>query len=196
MDDNAGRLAVGSPLSFLDLTGGQIIAIDHWLKVNEFGLLSLGKGDGMVRSIAATLAMIEVRYCYQIKFGHPVKYRKTYDRTWSTEQRPWDAEVEEAIRIDPKAYEYRSADLPFTLLEDVVSLDGEVLATAGQRIGKTLSATEFKPFSRFVQGLYQAGHEPEGCNPVGTYWVMLTCEGRKGPGTRYGVLIVSDPRPV
>ena len=97
----------------------------------------------------------------------------------------------EAIRIDPRAYEYRSAEVPFALADDVASMDGEILATAGQRIGKTLSATEFKPFSLFVQSLYRAGLEQEGCNPVGRYPVQLTCEGRKGPGTKYGVLIVS-----
>jgi hypothetical protein len=54
-------------------------------------------------------------------------------------------------------------------------MDGEVLAAAGQRIGKTLSATAFKPFSVFVQSLYRTGLEQEGCNPVGRYPVQLTC---------------------
>ncbi len=93
--------------------------------------------------------------------------------------------------LDPRAYEYRSAEVLFMLADDVVSMDGEVLDTAGQRIGKTLSATEFKPFSLFVQSLYRAGLKEEWCNPAGRYPVQLTCEGRRGPGTKYGVLIVS-----
>ncbi len=190
-DDHNLPVPRPEPLSFLDLSNGQVLAIDHWLKVNEFGLMSLGKSDGMVKAINAVLAMSEVRFCYQIKFGHPVRYLKTYDRIWSTEQKPWADEVAEAVSVDPRAYEYRSAEVPFALTEDAVSMDGEVLATAGQRIGKTLSATEFKPFSLFVQGLYRAGLEREGCNPTGSYPVQLSCEGRKGPGTKYGVLIVS-----
>jgi hypothetical protein len=112
---------------------------------------------------------------------------KPYDRIWSTEQKPWADEVADAVRLDLWAYEYRSAEVPFGLTEDVVSMDGEILATAGQRIGKTLSATEFKPFSLFVQGLYRTGLEREGCNPVGSYPVQLTCEGRKrqAPSTGY-----------
>lgn len=186
----------GAPLSFSAMASGNGLSVDHWLKVNEFGLMSLGKDNRMIKQIFARLDLSQVRYCYQIKYGQPVKYKKTYDRVVSTEQKAWHTEVENATRIDPKAYEYRSADVPFTLIEPAKAVDGAVVATAGQKIGKSLSATEFKPYTEFVQALYAAGYETQGQDPSGVYDVVLTCEGRVEPGKKYGILRISDPKPV
>jgi len=79
--------------------------------------------------------MNEIGYNYSIKVGNPVTYLKTYDRITCATGGSWARAQARAQSIDPRAREYRSADLPFLVLSDIQLPDGTVLFTSGKRLG-------------------------------------------------------------
>lgn len=87
--------------------------------------------------------------------------------------------LEKARRIDPGVREYRSADIPMTLVAGLADKKGQVL-------GHSLATTSWANFVKFVkalkeQGLTQMpvrvtlGYEPLS-NPNGNKWGVVTFE--------------------
>lgn len=146
----------GAPLSVDDLLTGSL-SVSAWLKVNEYGL-SVGNDRTLFDTIPVILNMAEIQYCYSIRFGNPAQYAKTYDRVTDVRGGSWLNTVQNAQRIDPKANEFRSADIPFRLAKDLVSKDGKtVILAAGESIGHSLSITGWAAFQDLINKLKQEG---------------------------------------
>jgi hypothetical protein len=134
------------------------LAVDHWLKVNQFGLF-IDANRTPFKSLELALSLDEIVATRQIKAGHPVKYWKTLDGATCLTGGSWEDVVAEAQILDPRARDYRSADLPFVALSDIVSADGELLAAKDERIGHSLSMTGWRSFSRFLRRLHNLERE-------------------------------------
>ncbi len=149
----------GAPLALDDMLGGTI-SVDAWIKVSEFGL-QIGTDRTLFESLPVTLDMSAIAYNYQVRYGNPVTYIKSYDRQVDSRGGSWVQAIAKAQKIDQKASEYRSADIPFVLREDIKSKDGKtVIITKGSTVGHSLSITGWKSFGEFVNKLKKDGIDP------------------------------------
>lgn len=148
----------GAPLGLDDMMGGGV-AVDHWLKVTPFGL-TVGDKTKPLDEIEVYLDMAEIAYSFAVKYqlnGSAV-YHKTYDRQFDAQGGPWIETMRKAQQIDPKAYEYRSAEIPVAAATAIESKEkGKNAAEAGERLGLTLSTTGWKQFQTFVRELARKG---------------------------------------
>ena len=145
-----------SKLTFDGIATGQM-NVDLWMKVKEFGLI-FGVNNVLVPEVEVSLSMKEATPNLSIKFGQtPPTYFKTYDGATAAGGGTWAEKVAIAQRADPKARPYPSADLPFVAISDIKGPKGEPLVTKGQRIGHTLSTTNFKEFDAFRNKLVAMG---------------------------------------
>lgn len=146
--------AVGPSLSLHDMLLGSI-EVDHWLKYTEYGI-AIGDRTRPLETISVYLNMDEIAYCYQVKYqlNGAAKYHRSYDRLTDARGGAWSATLDQVKQIDPAAFEYRSAELPLILAEDVLGKDGKTIAVrAGETLGLALPTTGWKSFQRFVRGL-------------------------------------------
>lgn len=157
-----GAVSAGAPLGLDDMMGGGV-SVDHWLKVTPFGL-TIGDKTKPLDELEVFIDMSEIAYSFQIKYqlnGKAV-YHRTYDRVLDAQGGAWVETMRKAQQIDPKAYEYRSAEIPATLSHAVESKEkGKNAAEAGERVGLTLSTTGWKQFQTFVKDLARKGIDPK-----------------------------------
>jgi len=178
----------GTPLGFDDLSQGSLNVV-AWLKVTDFGI-TIGSDKTIFEELDVVLPLNEIAYCYQVRFGNPAQYRKTYDRvTDSRTGQLWAETVALAQRVDPNAYEYRSADLPFYAIEDIVGKDKKVLVKRGEAVGHTLAVTGWKSFAKFMQGLKTSGVNTD--NSI--IRLKLGYQEMKNDKGSWGVLTYSNP---
>ena len=156
-DRGGSVVARGTENLTLDRMIAGDLAVDHWLKVNQFGLF-IDTNRTPLKTLKLALPLDEIVATRQIKAGHPVKYWKTLDGATCITGGSWADAVAEAQLLDPRARDYRSADLPFVALSDIVSPDGELLASKDERIGHSLSTTGWQSFSRFLRRLRKDQH--------------------------------------
>lgn len=178
----AGVPARTTPVTIDDLMLGSM-QVDEWLKVKEHGLL-IGNNTTLIQApIKVTIDMKAIHPNYSIKWGNPAQYEKTYDRVTTAKGRSWAETVRQIQQMDPKAYEYRSCDVPMTLVEDVV-VNGKVICEKGKRLGNSLSTTNWSNFEDFyrnvkAQNLTEAvvvvevGYQRK-TNSKGNAWGVLT----------------------
>lgn len=145
----------GAPLGVDDMLGGSL-NVDAWLKVNEFGLL-IGSDNTIHESIDVILDLSEIAYCYSVRYGNPAVYEKTYDRVTNARGGSWFDTLQKAQRIDPKAGEFRSADIPFTVVGDIKNKKGEVVLEDGKLLGHSISMTGWKGFQKFIREIAGKG---------------------------------------
>jgi len=158
---------LNAPMLRLDGMIAGDLAVDHWLKVNQFGLF-IDTNRAPFKTLELALPQEEIVATRQIKAGHPVRYWKTVDGVTCLSGGSWEDAIAEAQSLDPTARDYRSADLPFVALNDIVSPDGELLAARDERIGHSLSTTGWQSFSRFLRRLRKDQH------PLGYGTVRIT----------------------
>lgn len=145
----------GAPLGLDDMLSGGV-AVDHWFKLSEHGLV-IGDKTKPLDSLEVYLDLSEIAYIYQIKYnlnGNAV-YHKSYDRQVDAQGGSWMGTLQKAQAIDPKAYEYRSAEIPVTLAANITAKEGVV--AAGERVGLTLATTAWKNFELFLKALMKQG---------------------------------------
>lgn len=147
-----------APLGLDDMLAGGI-TVDAWIKVSEYGL-NVGTDKTLFETLPVTLNLADVAYCYSVRFGNPAQYDKTYDRYTSVKGKAWPTVIAEAQRVDDKASEFRSADLPFVLRESLTNKKGEEIIAKGSTIGHSLSITGWKSFQDFVKALTNMGLDP------------------------------------
>lgn len=181
----------GTPLTFGDMnTGG--INVSAWLKVGEYGL-SIGQDRTLFDSLDVEIDLSEIKYCYSVRYGNPAQYAKSYDRQTDVRGGSWINTIAKAQAVDPKANEFRSADIPFKLLKDAKSKDGKtVIAKAGDLIGHSLSITGWASFSEFMKALQNAGVNVENDKVE----VKLGFEVKTNAKGTWGILSFSDPKVV
>lgn len=147
-----------APLGLDDMLAGGI-TVDAWIKVGEHGL-QVGTDRTLFDTIPVTLDMSQIAYAYSVRFGNPAQYEKTYDRVTSVKGKSWAQTLADAQRIDDKASEFRSADLPFVLRETLTNKGGTEIIGAGSTLGHSLSITGWKTFQDFVTQLQKLGVDP------------------------------------
>ncbi|MBD9544335.1 hypothetical protein IB276_33350 [Ensifer sp. ENS04] len=155
-------VASGAPLGLDDMLSGGV-AVDHWLKVTPYGL-TVGDKTKPIDKLEVYLDMAEIAYSFQVKYtlNGKATYHRTYDRQTDSQGGLWIETMRKAQQIDPKAYEYRSAEIPVTATADIAHKDGSsVAATAGERLGLTLSTTGWKQFQTFVRELARKNVDPK-----------------------------------
>lgn len=155
-------VASGSPLDLDDMLSGGV-SVDHWVKMTPFGIV-IGDKIKPVDTIEVYLNMDEIAYCYQIKYqlNGAAKYHRSYDRVTDAGGGSWMQTIQQAQQIDPKAYEYRSAEIPVINAVDILGKDGKTVAIkAGDTLGVTLPTTGWKPFQSFVQALARKNIDPK-----------------------------------
>jgi hypothetical protein len=135
---------------------GGALDVKAWLKVSKFGI-NFGNDLKMFTEIPVTIQMDTIQYCYSVRYGNPAKYDKSYDRVTDTRGRPWFQALMEAKQMDPKAAEFRSADVPFITRQDIVGADGKTIAEAGECVGHSISMTGWKNFQKFIMDAKRAG---------------------------------------
>ena len=177
----AAPAAVGRPLTMDDMAGG--IAVDKWLGVKEFGLLIGAEKHLYDQPILVEIDMTEIQPNYSVKFGNPAQYLRTYDRVTEVRGGSWHDALKRAQAVDPRATEYRSVDLPMTLVEPITK-GKDILAEAGTRLGYSTSTTGWKAWQEFYSecvkhGLTRSrvrvmvGHMKR-TNPKGHIWGVMT----------------------
>ncbi|CCV12886.1 hypothetical protein [Mesorhizobium sp. STM 4661] len=146
----------GPALGVDDMLGGSI-NVDAWLKVNEYGL-QIGADTTLFESVDAILDLSEIAYCYSVRYGNPATYEKTYDRVSNARGGgSWFDTLAKAQRIDPKAGEFRSADIPFTVVGDYKNKKGDLLIEDGKTLGHSISMTGWKSFQKFIRDISGKG---------------------------------------
>lgn len=184
---NAVATQRATPLGLDDMLSGGI-TVDAWIKVGEFGI-TIGTDRSLFESIPVTLDMAAVAYCYSVRFGNPAQYDKTYDRMVSVKGKSWAQTIADAQRIDDKASEFRSADLPFVLRGDLKNKKGDVVITGGSTLGHSLSITGWKTFQEFVTSLQKQGLDPR----TAVVDLDLGFEVRTNSKGTWGVLKFENP---
>lgn len=150
-------VAPGPKLTMDTLSTGQMV-VDMWLKPKEYGLL-VGDKTKLFPKAKVVMDMTDgVGFIPKkgIKAGNPAQYKYTTDGVTCTSGGSWEAAVVQMKNLDSKAYEYRTVDLPFELLEDI-TVDGEILAKAGTKLGYTTSTTNWKAWEEFYTDVKNAG---------------------------------------
>lgn len=145
------HVETGATLGLDDMLGNGV-TVDHWLKLSSDGI-KIGDKTKPLDTIEVFLDMSEIAYSYQIKYqlNGSAKYHRTYNRVTESTGGSWAECIRAAQQIDPKAYEYRSAEIPLIAATNIDSkAAGELAAKAGERLGLTLSTTGWRPFQEFV----------------------------------------------
>ena len=145
----------GTPVSMDDLLVGSI-SVDEWLKVSTFGLM-IGTNKTLFQDMLVEIDMTEVQPCYCIKFGNPAVYLKTYDRVSCASGGTWDAALKRAQQADPTAREYRSADIPMVLRQELKDQKGAIVGNVGLRLGHSLSTTNWREWESVYREIQKAG---------------------------------------
>lgn len=127
--------------------------VDAYLKVSFHGL-TIGKNTELVESLKAVIDLSKLKYCTQVRFGTPPQYFKTFDNIRAADGtgRPWTDILAMAKSIDPtkSSDPFPTAEIFMTVLEDVVSTKGTVVATVGQTLSYTPSYTGGDPLAAFL----------------------------------------------
>lgn len=150
--------APAQKLSLMDVADAARPTVDHYLKVNASGIL-IGKDvKNPQDEIEVELVLTEAQFFWGVRENK--NYRRSIDRV--TEEKtgaPWASVVAECRRLDTKCKgDYKAADIPMTLVNDVKTLKGDaVLAKAGAKVGYTTSITGFYPFEELVKNAVKAG---------------------------------------
>lgn len=138
--------------------------VDHWLKI-AFGSTRLGDLIVGVPALKVSIDLSEgVTYKMGIKVqpaGGQVKYAYTEDGVYSTDNELWSRVVDDFQKMaspGTKVKPYRTADLRFTLTENVLgqmdaSGQAPIIAKAGEVIGNTLSTTSWYAWQKVLNEL-------------------------------------------
>jgi hypothetical protein len=155
-------VASGAPLGLDDMLGGGV-SVDGWIKLTADGI-KVGDKTKPLDTIVVYLDMASIAYNYSIKYNlnGTAVYHKTYDRLTDAQGGPWISTIQKAQSIDPKAYEYRSAEIPLVVAEAIASKTaGENAAEPGDKLGLALSTTGWAKFQDFIRNLGRQNIDPK-----------------------------------
>ncbi len=181
---NQGAVTAGRPMGLDDAMAGTVV-VDEWLKVNEHGL-QIGAKKPLLEEVRVTIDLSEVSYNETVKYGNPATYRKTYDRVMASDGATWAQALSEARSVDPKARPYKSADIQFTLVDDVKLKDETV--NAGTVLGHSFSTTGFRSFAKLVKQMTKDGADPSSDRIEVTVGYLE----QSGNGNTWGILDFRD----
>ena len=185
--NQGGALAKGANITFDDLNQGGL-NVSTWLKLDKAGI-RVGNDMTMFDELEVVLPLDEVGYCYSIRFGVPAQYRKSYDHITDVRGGAWVQSIAEAQKVDPKAKEFRSADIPFYSVNELKSKKGEVLASPGDAMGHSLSVTGWRGFAGFITSLQRQGIDTN--NSIVKF--TLGHQYMKNPSGEWGLFTYTNP---
>lgn len=172
-------------LTMDDLDAGSI-DVASWMQVDEYGL-HLAKTKDVFETLDVEIDLDEVVALLSVRFGKtPVQYRKTYDGvTTFGSGKAWEVTLREATQLDPTCKgAYSSAEIPMTLLNDVVlpkSTSDTKKLEAGTRVGHAPSVTGFKNWKKFWDSCVEKGLKGQSVK------VRISYEVKRGGGNEWGV---------
>lgn len=181
-------VSTAAPLDADDMLAGDL-GVKTYFKFSEHGI-TVGNDKKLYDAIDVTVDMSEVQYCFAVKFGNPARYEQTLNRQVSLKGLPWVSVLEQAKKIDPKCTgEYRSANIPFVVNEELKSKDGkEVLVEEGDRVGYSLATTAWGVWSQFLKALQKRGID----HKRGVVRFTLGCDATTRNGNTWGLLSIKD----
>ena len=138
--------------------------VEGWIKVDEFGL-SLNADRRKFGSMIVEIDMTEdggFITKQTIKWGSsPVNYASRFDGMLSDKGEPWVEVVARAMRVDPKAKVFPSADIITKTIEDIKQgQEGKPAVDpvkAGTKMGLGLSMSNWQNWVTFYKEVAAAG---------------------------------------
>lgn len=137
------------------------LAVDSWIKVCPDGLLMTKEATAKtaIDSFKAVINMnmgVGYRIMQSISWGNPSKFAKTYNNpkaglALAVDGRNWQQVVAQAKAEDPRCYDFQTAEVAMTLLEQTGSLE------AGKVVATSFSFSQHKVWQSFLQEVTKAG---------------------------------------
>lgn len=128
------------------------MAVDSILSIRS-GTPCISKKEILKKAFKAKLLFAETKVKQTIKCETPdgqLHYFSTYGGgVDSRDGRPFSEKIDYCKLHDPDAFVYPSADLVFTLEEDLKDPEGKVVAPKGSKVGHSTSATSRKSLQEF-----------------------------------------------
>lgn len=148
------------------------MSLDMFLSVDENGIkVKIPDGDpraifanNLVSSIKGTVDFAEIQPVYSIRYtkGANTVYHRSLDRVVDDQGTRWDIRLAEAKQAEPAHKgDYPSVNFVFTVTEDVVSLQGNTVLQAGERVGFSTSVTNWAAFVSFFNKCIASGEVTE-----------------------------------
>lgn len=188
----------GKPVSLGEALAQGGMSVKAYLKVQPNGFLIGTDTKNLYEELAVEFRLSDVTPFYGLRFGSsPVTYLRSLDRLVEMKsKKSWAQCVTEAMQRDAKCKgDYMSADIPLTSVNDVVADKGDnkgkTLVAQGERLGLTLSVTNWKDFATFIKPyntLVEAGKLPTDLLLRGT----LKHAERSGNGNNWGAATFED----
>lgn len=168
-----GARPAGTRVSIRELVEEKgAMSLDMFLSVDENGIkVKIPDGDpraiysnNLVASIKGVVDFAEIQPVYSIRYtkaGNTV-YHRSLDRVVDDQGIRWDIRMQEAKQAEPAHKgDYPSVNFVFTVTEDVVSLQGNTVLKAGERVGFSTSVTNWGAFVSFFQKCLSYGDVTE-----------------------------------
>lgn len=135
-------------------------AVAHWLKVDEFGL-SIDADRKKLEEVLVEIDMTEgLGFMVKdtIKWGNtPVNYASLYEGQMADNGQPWGEVVQRAMRADPRAKVFPSADIILTVVDPIEQSKGAEPIAVGVKVGLTLSMSNWRNWEVFYGEVSKAG---------------------------------------
>lgn len=187
----------GRAISLGEALSDSGLAVKEFLKVDKPGFLIGKDTKNYLDELQVQFYLRDVVAFRGVRFGNPAKYLRSYDRlTEARSRKSWAQCIAEAQAADPRCKgDYASADIPFIMVNDIMATKGEnagkALISKGERLGLTLSITNWKPFSTFIkpyEDLRLAGRLPEDLLLQGTLFHVQ----KEANGNTWGIADFRD----
>lgn len=134
--------------------------VDTWLKVDEFGL-NVGTDRKKVEEVLVEIDMTEEVGFFvkeSIKWGStPVNYASRFGGAMADNGQPWAEVVARAVRLDPRAKVYPSADIIARVADPIEQSKGVDPVAVGTMMGIGLSMSNWGNWVTFYQDVAKAG---------------------------------------
>jgi hypothetical protein len=115
------------------------LSVEQWFKP-DFQGMTIGDHDGIVKEAICEIDMTENAgfvLGMGIRYGNPAVYHFTTDGVSCQDGMSWPQAMMTALSVDPAAKPFRSVQIPMTAVQDVVDVDGKVVASQGTSLGYT-----------------------------------------------------------
>lgn len=167
--ETENQVTVARPMGLMSLMSTGNMAVDVYLKVDEYGL---HLGTSKVSFDTLKVKLVGMKACGIIRYGNPAVYEKTYDLLSSTKGESWSNVCTRALKADPKATQYQAAEITMVLNEDAKDSKGAVVYAAGTKVGYTSPPTGQKYVKELLEQLVKADLV-DGDNLVGEPFITL-----------------------
>ena len=130
-------------------------AVDGWISADKYGM-HLEKGTINIDDFEAMIDLGKIEFPYSVRFTNSsglTTFDKSYDGVKSLRTgQAWANVVQQAQAIDSKCTgQYDAAEVPITLLKDVLFDKSKPAKAAGSTIGYATSITGYAPFMAWLR---------------------------------------------